>query len=70
MWEVRDTVLPELLEPGDIVDWFGDIVHVTHIEDHPTSDSIIIIHGRDDEWGEPGTWEYPIDSLIELMTEE
>jgi hypothetical protein len=70
VWEVRDTVLVELLEPGDIVDCFGAVIHVSHVEDHPTDNNLISIHGADDEWGENGAWEYPAGHIIGLMQEE
>jgi hypothetical protein len=33
-------------------------------------EELVIIYGHDDNWGEDATWEYPSDTMIEIMIED
>lgn len=67
MWVVNDLMLVNFIESGDVVKIDDKIVHVTRID---IQTDIVIIFGYDDEWGEDAVWEYPSDSMIEVMIED
>jgi hypothetical protein len=67
MWVVNDLMLVNFIEPGDVVKIYDGIVHVRSIE---SQEDLIIIYGQDDNWGEDATWEYPSDTMIEVMIED
>lgn len=67
MWVVNDLMLVNFIESGDVVKIDDKIVHVRVID--PQQD-LVIIYGYDDSWGEDATWEYPSDTMIEIMIED
>ena len=67
MWVVNDLMLVNFIESGDVVKIDDKIVHVTRID---IQTDIVIIFGYDDSWGEDAVWEYPSDSMIEVMIED
>jgi hypothetical protein len=67
MWVVNDLMLVNFIESGDVVKIDDKIVHVTRID---IQTDIVIIYGYDDNWGEDAVWEYPSDSMIEVMIED
>lgn len=67
MWVVNDIILINFIEPGDVIKVHDRVVHVTKID---IEEDLVIVHGYDDSWGEDATWEYPFDSMIELMIED
>lgn len=67
MWVVNDLMLINFIEPGDVVKIHDKVVHVTKID---IQTDIVIVFGYDDSWGEDAIWEYPLDSMIEVMIED
>lgn len=67
MWVVNDLMLVNFIESGDVVKIDDKIVHVTRID---IQTDLVIIYGYDDNWGEDAVWEYPSDSMIEIMIED
>jgi len=67
MWVVNDLMLVNFIESGDVVKIDDKIVHVTRID---SQQDLVIIYGYDDSWGEDAVWEYPSDSMIEIMIED
>ena len=67
MWVVNDLMLVNFIEPGDVVKIHDKVVHVTKID---IQTDIVIVFGYDDGWGEDAIWEYPSDSMIEVMIED
>lgn len=67
MWVVNDLMLVNFIEPGDVVKIYDSIVHVRGIE---SQEDLVIIYGKDDHWEEEAVWEYPSDTMIEVMIED
>lgn len=67
MWVVNDLMLVNFIEPGDVVKIDDSVVHVRGTEEQ---EDLVIIYGHDDNWGEDVTWEYPSDTMIEIMIED